>query len=127
MLTRSRTTRLVEVPNCILNIRLRKYFTLKYFACLIFVGKSHRRKFFNDENFPIYGIGNDSGATSVSSGDIANGTTLMHTQMDVLLYTHIACSPILLYLLTCTFSGYTGVGEGDIGGPPLLYSSLLYF
>ena len=41
MLTRSRATRLVEVPNCILNIRLRKYFTLKYFACLIFVGKSH--------------------------------------------------------------------------------------
>ena len=28
----------------------------KYFACLIFVGRGRRRKFFNDENFPIYGI-----------------------------------------------------------------------
>ena len=28
----------------------------KYFACLIFVSKGHRRKYFNDENFPIYGI-----------------------------------------------------------------------
>ena len=28
----------------------------KYFACLIFVGKGRRRKYFNGENFPIYGI-----------------------------------------------------------------------
>ena len=34
-----------------LNIRLSKYF-----ASLIFVGKGRRRKFFNGEKFPIYGI-----------------------------------------------------------------------
>ena len=27
----------------------------KYFACLIFVGKAHGRKLFNDENFPNHG------------------------------------------------------------------------
>ena len=39
-----------------------KYFrSRKYFVCLIFVGKAHRRKFFKGENFPNYGTLGDVG------------------------------------------------------------------